>query len=101
VRVAHQLRTALFTNKPPAGDALRAGLDILRSADLRETLSAITQPALVLHGENDKVTPVGAGRALAEALPRAKLATLAACGHAPFLSATERVAGLIVGFAGE
>ena len=43
--------------------ALRAGLDILRDADLRGELPDIKQPALVIAGERDKLTPP-ASRAL-------------------------------------
>ena len=57
MRVAQKLRSALFTNTAPQGDALRAGLEILRTTDLRDVLPSITQPTLVLHGEKDAVVP--------------------------------------------
>lgn len=95
VRAAHQLRSALFTHAPPLGEALRGGLDILRTADLRECLPSIAQPTLVLHGEKDAVTPIAAGRYVAEHLPRARFEAIADCAHAPFLSAVDRVAALM------
>ena len=100
-RVAHQLRTALFTQAPPSGTALKGGLDILRQSDLRENLSSVAQPVLVLHGEKDSVTPVTAGQYLAGHLPHARFELFADCGHAPFLSDADRVAALIEAFVSE
>jgi len=91
VRVAHKLRTALFTNALPSWEALEGGLEILRTADLRDTLSHIAQPALVLHGECDAVTPCAAGAALSRMLPRARFHSIAGAGHAPFLSRSDAV----------
>lgn len=101
VRVAHQLRTALFTHALPVQQTLAAGLEALRVNDLRALLPAITQPALVIHGERDAVTPCAAGAALAAALPHAQFETLAAAGHAPFLSAPELLAARIAAFVHE
>jgi len=95
VRVAHQLRKALFTNPPPAQDALESGLEILRAADLRAILPLIQQPALILHGEHDAVTPCAAGEALSAALCHARFHKIAGAGHAPFLSDPNAVAALL------
>jgi pimeloyl-[acyl-carrier protein] methyl ester esterase len=95
VRVAHQLRSALFTNPLPPQAILEAGLEILRVADLRAMLPAIQQPALVLHGEHDAVTPCAAGMALSKALPHAQFHSIAGAGHAPFLSDPGAVAALL------
>lgn len=101
VRVAHQLRTALFTNPLPTQTVLEAGLEILRTADLRAQLPAIAQPALVMHGTCDAVTPRAAGAALAQALPQAQFCELAGAGHAPFLSDPDGVAGRLRSFLDE
>lgn len=98
VRVAHKLRTALFTNSLPAQEVLEAGLDILRTADLRALLSSISQPTLVIHGEHDAVTPCAAGESLAKALPSASFHKIAGAGHAPFLSDQTAVATLLQAF---
>ena len=63
VRVAHKLRTALFTNALPSQEVLEAGLEILKSTNLRAMLPSIPQPVLVLHGEYDAVAPCAAGEA--------------------------------------
>ncbi len=98
VRVAHQLRTALFTHPLPAQAVLEAGLDILRHCDLRETVPLLQQPALVIHGENDAVTPCAAGRALGEMLPHGECHTIAGAGHAPFLTDVHAVAAHLLAF---
>lgn len=70
----------------PAAAALLAGLDVLRHADLRAALGGVRVPTLVLHGEADPVCPPGAGRALAAAIPGARLLLLPGAGHAPFVA---------------
>ncbi len=84
---------------PGLGAAL-AGLDLLATADLRAALPGLDLPALVLHGEADAIVPVGAGRALAAALPRARLLTWPGLGHAPHLSRPAEVAAAVAAFAG-
>lgn len=79
----------------PSPAALRAGLDVLGEADLRDALSAVDVPALVVHGDGDPVCAPAAGRALAASLPRAELALVAGAGHAPFLSRPHAFAGAI------
>ena len=98
VRVAHKLRSVLFTNPLPTQEVLEAGLEILRTCDLRESLSSIQQPALVIHGENDAVTPSAAGRALSELLPNAEFHAIASAGHAPFITDADAVAARLLAF---
>lgn len=98
VSVAHKLRTALFANPLPAQAVLESGLNILRTSDLRASLPSIQQPALVIHGENDAVTPCAAGRALSALLPRAEFQAVAGAGHAPFLSDPDGIALRIQSF---
>ncbi len=88
--VAALKRRLLEPGAPPA-PVLEQGLKILLTVDLRAELAEVTQPALVLHGERDRLTPVAAGRYLAQALPAARFVPLTGCAHAPFLSQPERV----------
>ncbi len=48
-----------------------------------ETLHAIKTPTLVMHGDADAIVPVSVGRALAGAIPGAKLITYPGVGHVP------------------
>jgi len=79
----------------PAPEVAAAGLELLQQLDLREQLPAVTTPTLVLHGDRDAIIPVGAGRALAERLPRADFELFPGCGHAPFLTRPEAFADVL------
>jgi len=85
------LRGKLATRGEPDVRALDTGLGILRGADLRESLARITQPALVIAGERDRLTPPDAGRELAMHLPAARFSLIERAGHAPFLSHPDAV----------
>jgi len=80
------LRALLFANGEPDVAALQGGLEILRDTDMRHQLNQITQPALVIAGERDTLTPLPASEYMAEALPNARLAVMQGAAHAPFLS---------------
>lgn len=80
------LRARLFSRGEPDVKALRGGLEILRDADLRAELSAIQQPALIIAGERDKLTPPEASYYLAQTLPNARVVEVAGAAHAPFMS---------------
>lgn len=80
------LRSALTSRGEPDLAALHAGLEILRDCDLRSTLPDIRQPALVIGGGRDTLTPPQASHYLAAQLPDARLAEIEGAAHAPFLS---------------
>lgn len=91
-----KLRETFFAAPLPAAQALSAGLDLLLHTDLRAEAATLSQPALIVHGSLDKLTPPGAGAWLAEALPNAKYCLIAGAAHAPFLSHTQQVAAAIL-----
>jgi len=62
-------------------DVLSSGLAYLAETDLRENLSGIITPALVIHGKEDRIVPVGAGRFVADHLPSAELTVYPNAGH--------------------
>lgn len=80
------LRAQLASRGEPDVAALRGGLAILRDEDLRGELPMIHQPALLIAGERDRLTPPEASRCMARALPDARLVEIAGAAHAPFLS---------------
>lgn len=84
--VLARLRQSLSGRNEPDGQGLQAGLDILLTADLRDTIRRITQPVMLIHGENDVIADPGAARWMQQHLPDARLMLLPGCGHAPFLS---------------
>lgn len=93
-----RLRERLFSRGEPDMAALRAGLDILRDVDLRGDLQHIKQPAMIMAGERDKLTPPEASHYMARTMPSARLVEIAGAAHAPFLSHPEIVVEQIKSF---
>ncbi|HEX7374897.1 MAG TPA: pimeloyl-ACP methyl ester esterase BioH [Steroidobacteraceae bacterium] len=86
-----ELRSKLASHGEPDPRALTAGLGILRASDLRDALPHIAQPALVMGGQRDRLTPPEAVRELAARLPSARFRCIECAGHAPFLSHPDEV----------
>jgi len=78
-------KEAVDRKHPPLPTALRSGLKLLGTLDLRAQLADISIPTLVVHGMHDQVVPVEAGRYLAGHIPDASLHIME-CGHAPYLT---------------
>ncbi|MCC6216922.1 MAG: alpha/beta fold hydrolase [Polyangiaceae bacterium] len=68
-----------------------AQVQAILSSDRRERLGALGPPALVIHGTDDPLIPVEAGRELARLIPGARLVELPGCGHLPHLERAEAV----------
>jgi pimeloyl-ACP methyl ester carboxylesterase/class 3 adenylate cyclase len=62
----------------------RAWFDLTMQIDIRNVLSSIRVPTLILHRTDDRVVPVEAGRYLAEHIPDAKLKEFPGADHYPF-----------------
>ena len=71
----------LRTGTSPAG--AEALIRLYADLDARHVLPTITAPTLVLHRTGDRMVPVGAGRALAAAIPNATLVELPGNAHLP------------------
>jgi pimeloyl-[acyl-carrier protein] methyl ester esterase len=97
--VLRELRARIFDHGEPDAASLRAGLAILGDTDLRGALGEVAAPALVIHGERDRLAHPLAARALASALPDATLMMLPDAGHAPFLSHPREFAKAVAEFA--
>ncbi len=81
-----QLRGELFARGEPTPATLSATLELLAATDLRAELGAIAQPAVVIAGERDTLTPPEAAAWLARALPRGSFHLIRGAAHAAFLS---------------
>jgi pimeloyl-[acyl-carrier protein] methyl ester esterase len=107
--VLRNLRARLLQYGQPSPEALLAGLDILRTTDLRGRFAGIACPVLLLMGARDMLVPAAAAPAAADLLPDARVEIIDGAGHAPFLARPALVAGIIgdflqpmrAGFAGE
>ncbi len=86
------LMAALAGHGAPQPAALRNDLDLLGTLDLRQRVPQITQPILLISGQNDRVTPPGAARWMAGQLPLAHAVQIPRAGHAAFVSHHAEVA---------
>ncbi|MFC4119817.1 alpha/beta fold hydrolase [Nonomuraea zeae] len=83
-------------------DFLHAARSVVRTAgglpgsSYRRTIRAVRAPALILHGEQDRLVPLSASRALARLHPRWKLVVLPRVGHVPQLEAPRETAAEIL-----
>jgi len=90
--VLKALRALLLVHGEPNPAGLRAGLEVLHTADLRHSLGDIGCPALLLAGERDTLVPVSAALAASKLIPDAQLEVIKGAGHAPFIAQPEAVA---------
>ena len=74
---AAQVRAALALGT----DALAAGLETLRTLDLRPYLRDCAKPVLILHGREDRVIPAAAGEWLAGQFTYSRFVPVAEAGH--------------------
>lgn len=78
-------------------DITRA-LEALYRTDLREALSRIEIPALIVHGGKDGITPLGAGVYLSENIRYSRIEVFEEAGHAPFITESARFTGVVRDF---
>lgn len=76
-------RRAVLLASDPA--AFADACDALRVLDLRDRLGEVTNPTLVVVGDQDQATPPARARELADGIPGAQLVVLPDCAHAPQL----------------
>jgi len=83
-------RSAVDKRHPVSMQGLRCGLQWLDTLDLRGDLARIKLPTLIVHGESDAVTPVGAAHYMARHIPGADLQLMHG-GHALQLSRAQQL----------
>ena len=93
--IRHWGRQIVRRSSPEAAVRL---YECLYDIDLRPQLPQITQPSLVIHGENDQIVPVSAAEWLATQLPNSQLMVLPASGHVPTVTQPRTVADAIEQF---
>ena len=77
------------------------GLAGLMEMDLRHAVQHIAVPALVLVGEQDRMTPPASSVALAGELPQGRLEVIERAGHFPMMEAHEEFNRRLASFADE
>lgn len=81
-----ELKRQLRLKPQPVPAALDAGLELLKSVDMRESLVRLDCPTGWLFGKRDTLVPAGAAENLPAWLPDARIEVIAGAAHAPFLS---------------
>ncbi len=90
------LRESLSSRGEPDPAALEGGLGLLQRSDLRQRLSSIRQPTVVVSGGRDRLTSPAAAAELASLLPQAEHVGIEQAAHAPFLSHTEATLSAVI-----
>ena len=83
----------------PAEEALKKGLRILSTEDMRQDVGRITTPTLRLYGRLDSLVPTSGIDRICELHPQADTVVLPHASHAPFISHPQQTADILFRFA--
>lgn len=93
-----ELKAQLFSRGEPDQQALKTGLSLLQQVDLRNSLSSIEMPVMLIGGERDTLVPPAALSNMAELLPQATVQIIKGAGHAPLLSHPNGIVSVMKAF---
>ncbi len=82
------IRALVEARPQPQAEALRLGLEILRSTNMRPHLREMQRPLQFIFSGRDMLVPVAAAEAIRPLAPKARIDILPQAGHIPFLSHT-------------
>lgn len=71
-------------------DILLAGLHIFRNSDLRNDISNIKLPTLIIHGDSDRICPANSADYIHSKISNSAVEIIKDTGHTPFLTKTNR-----------
>lgn len=80
------LERKFINNSMPKIHSLRSALQILKDTDLRDSLDSIDVPTVIIAGEKDKLTPIGASIYMQTKIKNSTIKILKNSAHIPFLS---------------
>lgn len=83
------LKLAMQECPPPCAEVLLAGLDILKTSDLREFMLRNHLPVSMILGDKDRLIPTASAQVLQQLNSQIEVHVLESAGHAPFLSHPE------------
>ena len=95
---ARLLKSVVLQHQMPEVAVLTGGLDILRTADLREELADCSLPFLRIYGHLDGLVPRNVASLLDSKWPRTQSVVMKRCAHAPFVSHPDEFSTLIINF---
>ena len=93
-----KLKEMVYFHGMPAPQALRSGLLILHSVDLREAIQDIACPALFVFGAKDHIVPADTVEGIKACMPDASIMRIEEVSHIPFISNSESFLLSIQGF---
>ncbi len=93
------VRRMIFSNDPRGIAAASRGM--AKRADATSQLPEIDCPALLIAGQHDQIVPVAEMRAMAEAMPHARLVEIGGAGHLSPLENPAEVNAAMLAFLGE
>ncbi|WP_414829046.1 pimeloyl-ACP methyl ester esterase BioH [Alteromonas sp. H39] len=92
------IKTHITAHPDPAPHALKEGLKLLSSEDLRPRIGRITQPTLRLYGRLDSLVPTSGIDMICQLHPQSDTVVLPHAAHAPFISHPQQTADIITQF---
>lgn len=96
---ARQLKTVVLNQPIPTVEVLNGGLEMLRTVDQRQQLTALTMPVLRIYGYLDGLVPRKVATLLDELWPDSSSVVMPKAAHAPFISHPEQFVSIINQFA--
>jgi pimeloyl-[acyl-carrier protein] methyl ester esterase len=84
--IVRKLQESMETRGSASPEALRSGMNVLQSTDLRQNLTSIEAPLHWLLGGRDSLVPAGLAKALKKQLAQENVVQIEKSGHAPFIS---------------
>lgn len=97
MQLRRQLADQVLLEKQITMNVLKGSLRLLLELDLRPRLDQISIPVTVIHGDVDRIIPVGSADFLVEALPNGCLHRVKRAGHAVFLSHQAEFLAILAG----
>ncbi len=93
------IRQQVMQFPAPAEEALKKGLTILSSEDMRQDIGRISVPTLRLYGRLDSLVPTSGIDRICELHPQSDSVVLPHASHAPFISHPQQTADILLNFA--
>ncbi|MEH2921872.1 pimeloyl-ACP methyl ester esterase BioH [Samsonia erythrinae] len=95
---ARQLKSVVLEQPMPSVEVLNGGLAILREADLRQPMAALSVPFLRIYGALDGLVPRKVAGLLDQRWPNSSSVVIPKAAHAPFISHPEAFAAQVFDF---
>ena len=95
---ARLLKSIVLGLPMPGVEVLNGGLEILRSVDLRQPMTALTMPLLRIYGALDGLVPRKVVPLMDELWPQSRSEIMGKASHAPFISHPDAFCSIVESF---